>query len=232
MAAMNILLFSDTLRPAWEAFVDTVPKMEMAVNIYAERNRKVAQARSANTMKRFLAKVEKSKGCWIWQGSCWKNGYGCIQHQGRRQKAHRVAYQLLIGPIPGGLFVCHTCDIPSCVRPEHLFLGTARDNTCDAIAKGRIIPIVHSKETRERIAAWHRGRTLSPETRAKISSATKGRSAPEAARYALSIRMRGVPKSKAQRQAMSYSRREFYARPGAHQAQSERLKTYYANHPR
>ena len=62
--------------------------------------------------------------------------------------AHRVAWELAYGQVPNGLFVCHRCDNPPCVRPEHLFLGTARDNTQDAIAKGRFVFNLRPETTR------------------------------------------------------------------------------------
>jgi hypothetical protein len=66
-----------------------------------------------------------------------KFGYGVIRYAGRVQKAHRVSYTLNNSPIPDGMMVCHSCDNPSCVRPDHLFLGTQQDNMDDRMAKGR-----------------------------------------------------------------------------------------------
>jgi hypothetical protein len=71
--------------------------------------------------------------CWIWTGSRTSRGYG----QYRKTTAHRYSWILANGPIPEGLFACHSCDVPSCVRPDHLFLGTQIDNMRDAVAKGR-----------------------------------------------------------------------------------------------
>jgi hypothetical protein len=77
-------------------------------------------------------------GCWIWMRG-WDNskGYGCIQYKGATRKAHRVSYEVFIGPISDGLHVCHNCDLPSCVRPDHLWLGTNLDNLLDKERKGR-----------------------------------------------------------------------------------------------
>jgi len=67
------------------------------------------------------------------------NGYGELRLDGETRYAHRVAYELIYGSIPQGLFVLHRCDNPPCVNPDHLFLGTMRDNVQDAVKKGRHI---------------------------------------------------------------------------------------------
>lgn len=89
---------------------------------------------------RFLEKIEFDAltGCWLWTGARHPQGYGFIKRKdGTQLRAHRVAYELAYGPIPPGLQVCHRCDNPRCIRPGHLFLGTARDNAADMVAKGR-----------------------------------------------------------------------------------------------
>lgn len=76
--------------------------------------------------------------CWLWP-NLRVNGYGHITTpRTGTVLAHRYAYELLVAPIPGELFVCHTCDVPACVNPEHHFLGTRDDNMRDAVAKGRM----------------------------------------------------------------------------------------------
>jgi hypothetical protein len=115
---------------------------------------------------RFWMKVlcDLSTGCWLWQGdriftARGRGGYGMFyvsrqykvleQAPGRtvieildarRMYAHRYCWELLIGPVPTGYILCHRCDVPSCVRPDHLFVGSHLDNNRDMWAKGRAKP--------------------------------------------------------------------------------------------
>lgn len=75
--------------------------------------------------------------CWIWNGSSDRDGYGMIQDCGKTKMAHRIGWEIYNGPIPKGLLVCHHCDIPSCVNPNHLFLETNKDNSNDMVKKRR-----------------------------------------------------------------------------------------------
>lgn len=83
-------------------------------------------------------------GCWIWTSYEDSKGYGVLSVNRKALKAHRVAYELYVGPIPKGLFVCHRCDVglplgsgSLCVNPDHLFLGTQQDNMSDRVRKDR-----------------------------------------------------------------------------------------------
>jgi HNH endonuclease len=91
---------------------------------------------------RFWPKVNKpdDNGCWLWCASLSHNGYGKIGGTGHRcspKYAHRVSWELHFGPIPDAMLVLHKCDVPRCVNPSHLFLGTDADNMADKLAKGR-----------------------------------------------------------------------------------------------
>ena len=89
----------------------------------------------------FWTHVDRSSsgGCWLWRGPIDKNcGYGCLTVPNRGGTgAHRVSWMLNIGPIVAGLCVMHLCDVPSCVNPSHLVLGTKAANNADKILKGR-----------------------------------------------------------------------------------------------
>ena len=89
--------------------------------------------------KRFYSKVSKTPTCWWWTGAK-RNGqgfYGQIRYEGKPQMAHRVSWKLSKGFLPDHLLICHHCDNGLCVNPDHLFVGTDRDNIYDCISKGR-----------------------------------------------------------------------------------------------
>lgn len=88
---------------------------------------------------RLLNYVDKVNGCWLWNKSLGKHGYGEANINGNQMRAHIASYIVFKGPIIPGMFVCHSCDIKNCINPDHLWLGTPKDNMQDMYNKNRLI---------------------------------------------------------------------------------------------
>ena len=105
--------------------------------------------------RRFFSHVSSSlsdNSCWLWTGKTEKHGYARVMFGATRKLAHRISWELFVGPITDGMDICHKCDTPRCIRPTHLFQGTHRDNIADAVTKGRIIPPVYPSKINREIA--------------------------------------------------------------------------------
>jgi hypothetical protein len=97
-------------------------------------------------IQNWWSKVNAGDECWLWTASLDADGYGKFAvglggSAQRHVRAHRFAYETFVGSIADGLVVCHRCDTPNCVRPDHLFLGTPLDNNDDKVSKGRAAPV-------------------------------------------------------------------------------------------
>ena len=91
-----------------------------------------------SAMNRFNEKVDKSSDCWEWKGSTATYGYGTFWYEGKQHRAHRIAWLLKHGEFPPDyMAVCHSCDNRSCVKPDHLFIGSGGENNLDRQIKGR-----------------------------------------------------------------------------------------------
>ena len=106
--------------------------------------------------QRLLERTKVVGDCLVWQGAANASGYGFISINAKLFRVHRLAWQLSYGDIPTGLDVLHKCDNPPCIKLDHLFLGTPKDNTRDAMLKGRFRPsefgeLAHSLVTAERL---------------------------------------------------------------------------------
>lgn len=87
--------------------------------------------------ERFWANVVKRDGCWSWTARKARFGYGAMEVDCKPARAHRLSWEIHHGPIPAGLWVLHKCDNPECANPDHLYLGTTKDNFRDMIERGR-----------------------------------------------------------------------------------------------
>ncbi len=168
-----------------------------------------------NSLDDFWKKVDKDlrNPCWIWLAAKDLEGYGFFWFKNKQVRSHRFSWEITHGKIPNGLFVCHHCDNPSCVRPDHLFLGTCQDNALDMISKGRgttgrkmdpevvaksaaaRIGLKRTPEFCERMRQLSTGKTLSEETRVKMSLAHLGSVRSEGAKQRTADKHRGMKRS-------------------------------------
>jgi hypothetical protein len=89
-------------------------------------------------LERFMEKVNvSSTGCWEWTSGTDRNGYGLFGFNGKQYRAHRWSAEFIKQTNPNSLYVCHSCDNPGCVNPDHLWLGTHTENEQDKDSKGR-----------------------------------------------------------------------------------------------
>lgn len=113
--------------------------------------------------ERFEAKYipEPNSGCWLWIGSYDSKGYGQLRMPDRLKVATHIALELSGRPVPRGLCACHRCDTPACVNPDHLFIGTHKDNSQDSVRKGRASKPPLAKKGQGLKDACYRGHSLS-----------------------------------------------------------------------
>lgn len=102
----------------------------------------MAPAKSTGDLlvERFVSKIEKTPECWLWKGTTYnrpKINYGKIQVCGKEYSAHRMSWKIFRGEVPLGMCVLHKCDVPLCVNPDHLWIGTSAENCRDREAKNR-----------------------------------------------------------------------------------------------
>lgn len=113
-----------------------------------------ARFRGMSAIDRFYSRVDTNGDCWLFKGGKDQEGYGSFKGEVDGVlfwRAHRFSYAYFNGPILDGLSVCHTCDTPACVKPDHLFLGTTKENLADMVAKGRSKSAVGEKNNAVKI---------------------------------------------------------------------------------
>ncbi len=107
---------------------------------YKERPYKFDENYINNVKERFKKHFIIENDCWIWSKTKNNFGYGVVSFKGKKEKAHRISYEIFKEPIPKGMYVLHRCDEPRCVNPDHLWLGTQGDNMRDMHKKKRHSP--------------------------------------------------------------------------------------------
>lgn len=135
----------------------------------------------ASTLERFMAKVQPNEsGCWLWMGSKNYAGYGMLGVHGKMVRAHRLAFEYWCGPIGEGKHILHACDVPACVNPAHLSVGTQTENMADMRRKGRQNHGERNGHARLTASLVHEIRLLSDHLSASELARQYGISAPHA----------------------------------------------------
>lgn len=131
---MNLMTYNDIIIP----YINPIERLMMVICIVCESSFiKLAREVACSKKCKIIAGSKKQEdGCWIYKKSC-SGAYGKLRWRSKWYSAHRVAFEEFNGPIPTDKWVCHKCDTPKCVNPEHLFLGSASENRRDAVTKKR-----------------------------------------------------------------------------------------------
>lgn len=133
----DCLYFEECGRGAWSKGMCLMHYKRVWRGGVAARPQKIPNGKSLEYAMEFHGWTVTESGCWEWNGPRSNSGYGFVYHAGETLIASRVAYRLWKGEEPGDLYVCHTCDNPPCINPDHLWLGTNADNMRDMAEKGR-----------------------------------------------------------------------------------------------
>ena len=148
------------------------------------------------TEQRFWSHVNKTSSCWLWTGSKRNKGYGAFVWADRglivQGRAHRYSWELVHGKIPAGMCCLHRCDVPACVNPSHLWLGTKAENNRDMCAKGRHAKAPYScvrNHTQKYVTgSAHHAAKITPEIARKIRADKKSLSYSQLSKkYSLAI---------------------------------------------
>ncbi len=104
-------------------------------------------------LERFIP--EAMSGCWLWTGPLHESGHGNLSKKWGHRQAHRLFFEHFSGPIPPGALICHKCDVPSCVNPDHLYAGDHKSNAVDVVVRKRRVWVSWNKQE-----VTHMGKTM------------------------------------------------------------------------